>query len=124
MPDIYTQPMFFMGYTTKAGGHLPDLPEAHALFYYYLMARRQFEEIEQGFEIQYDLGQESSGVDYYQIATSIAWVYGVKLYEMIRYWRAVDEQCLLLGLPLLPHGEKYRLNGPNEGKHRRILTTS
>ena len=115
---------FFMGYTTKAGGCLPDLPEAHALWYYYVLARRQYEEIEIGYEVQYDLGQVSSGVNYKQLADTIAWMYGVKLYEMIRMWQYVDAQAKLLSLPLLPDTERYRFNKPYEINHKIIQTSS
>lgn len=121
-PSGYTVP-FFMGYTTKHGGHLPDLPEAHACWYYYVLARRQYEEIEQGFTIQYEHADRSHSVNYKQLADTICHCYGVRLFEMIRMWQYVDAQACLLGLPLLPEGERYRFNTPYEITHRAILTT-
>jgi hypothetical protein len=102
---------WFIGYTERAGGFLKDVPECHALFHYYLLARKSYEQVELGFEVQYDDSMIVSTQTHYRAQLeSVATMYGVDPDSMVRYWDCVDAQCIMLDLPFLPKGERYRFN--------------
>lgn len=95
-------------------GYLTEHPACHALFYYYLIARRAFEENE---EDPIVLEGDADPVnDYQQIFTSVATSYGVSPENMVKYWDNIDNQCRLLGLPLMGQSEKLRMNSIPEIK--------
>ncbi len=105
----------FLPYTKQHGGHLDDKPEVHALWFYYLMARSAYEQVECGFEIQYDLQQQSTQTHYRQQFESAALAYSVNPNEMAKYWDQVDRQCTAMNLPRMPEGERFRFNTTSEG---------
>lgn len=90
-------------------GHLTTQPECHALFYYYLNARRTYEEKVKDSPIVYEDDPDPT-YNFRQLFTSIATLYNVEPEQMANCWEDVDKQCLLLGLPLMPDEEKYRFN--------------
>ena len=86
------------------GGKLPDRPACHALWYYFVTARRNWEK--QGNPIVLE-GDADPEYNYKQLYTSVAFWFGVSPEEMNKYWSAVDDQCLVLGLPILPHSLRF-----------------
>lgn len=105
----------YLPYTKAKGGHLDDKPEVHALWFYYTVARLAFEQVEQGFEIQLDLQQQSTQTYYRQQFESAALAYNVNPNEMCKYWDQIDRQCTAMNLPRLPEGERFRFNTTSEG---------
>ena len=83
--------------------------ETHALFYYYLIARRAYEENIKDEPIVYE-GHKDPEVNFQQIFISVASMYGIEPSAMSRRWELIDQQCLLAGLPLMPNEDKYRHN--------------
>lgn len=88
------------------GGRLPHKPGAMALWFYYLQAQRNWENEKD--PIVYE-GDRDPTYNYKQLYTSIATLYGVSPEEMNGYWPIIDEQALILGLPLL--SQKLRFQG-------------
>lgn len=89
-------------------GFLPYDAPNNALFYYYLLARKAYEEI-----ILDPLvleGERDPEANFRQLFTSVAIAYGVKPEEMAKCWHNVDMQCHALDMPLLPDEERYRFN--------------
>lgn len=91
-------------------GYLPRDLEAHALFFYYLNARRTYEEHIKEIHLAYE-GDKDSEFNFQQLFESIAFLFGVAKEKMANYWDVVDAQCGLLNLPKLPNEGKYRFNG-------------
>lgn len=108
---MHLAPPRFVSHTKQQGGFLTDVPECHALWNYYLMARGTYELVELGTEIQYDDSTiTSTQTRYRQQLESCALLHGVEPEAMVRYWDDVDAQCILMQLPLMPKGERYRFN--------------
>jgi hypothetical protein len=87
-------------------GFLPKERGAHALFFYYLLARRTYEE--RILENDVYEGELDSGTNFRQLFESIASMYNVEVYHMANFWEPVDNQCDFLQLPKLPDEERYR----------------
>src|SRR5690606_18627548 len=85
----------------------------HALFYYYLLGRKNYEnehqELGLGDQIVYE-GELDPKYNYKQLFVTIANVYGVTPEQMIHHWPAVDLTCRAFNLPLMPEGDRYRFN--------------
>ena len=99
----------FNGYITPNGFLTNDLA-THALFRYYLSARYWWEK-EQENLLAYE-GEVDSSVNYQQMFSSIARLYGVEPEYMAKFWHNVDMQCRALHIPLLPDEDRYRFNKP------------
>ena len=78
----------------------------HALFYYYLHARKTYETYVLNTPIVYE-GTKDPEYNLEQLFKSTASLYGVDPTNMAGWWPLVDKQCLLMGLPLMPEGWKY-----------------
>ena len=99
----------FADYIKPLGVFTHDI-HCHALFYYYLHARRTYEEnVLNGPANVYE-GDLDSGFNFEQLFSSVASLYGVDQDAMAGWWPLIDEQCLLSGLPLMPEGWKYRFH--------------
>ena len=88
-------------------GHLDWTMEAHALMFYYLNARRNYEIYELGDPIVYE-GQDDPRCNYRQLFESIASLYGVNPNDMNNRWAMIDLQCDLMTFPRLPEKTPYR----------------
>lgn len=102
------RPPLFVGYMIP-NGHLGTAPEEHALFFYYVHARRVYEELIRDEPIVYE-GDPDPQYNLRQLFESIAGMYDCKPEEMAKAWKPVDNQAIALGLPLLPFEYKYRFD--------------
>jgi hypothetical protein len=93
-------------------GMLPEHAGAHALFYYYLLARKQYEEII--IDPIVLEGDKDPEFHLKQLFTSIALAYGIEPEEMVKFWPHVDAQCAITQLPKMPEGDQFRFNGVSE----------
>ena len=84
-------------------GFLAHDAACHALFYYYLTARTNYEDnVKDPVVLEGDPDQE---LNFKQLFTSIALAYGVEPDKMLKFWSNVNLQCGVLELPQLP--EEY-----------------
>lgn len=83
--------------------------DCHALFYYYLTSRLNYEQIVLNRIIEYE-GSPSAETHFRKCLETIANIYGVKPNDMTKHWGCVDMQCLAEDLPKLPDEERYRFN--------------
>lgn len=89
-------------------GFLPYDAENNGLFYYYLLARKAYEEtIKDIFVFE---GELDPTANFRQLFISVATAYGVPPEAMAKCWPAVDMQCDALQLPRLPDEGRYRFN--------------
>ena len=100
-------------YEIPNGGLPVNNREASALFHYYVTARATYERVNT--EIRYEHEHEDI-VNYNQLFSSVARMYGVEPEKMVKHWAAVDFTCTLHSLPKLPDEEKYRMNRTIEVK--------
>lgn len=89
-------------------GWLQNDPACHALWYYYLIARRVYEECILD-PVVYE-GDKDPEYNFQQMFTSTAFAYGVAPERMIKFWSNVDMQCSTMQLPKMPEGDQYRFN--------------
>ncbi|HFD32068.1 MAG TPA: hypothetical protein ENJ28_05070 [Gammaproteobacteria bacterium] len=95
--DMYIMPYGFL---------TPD-PIEHALFFYYVNARKVYEDfvldtpiiMEDEADIEYD---------FRSMFISTAALYDVSPEAMTKAWSVIDRQALALNLPLLPNEYQYR----------------
>lgn len=90
-------------------GYLDASPETHALFFYYLNARRVYETYILDAPIVYE-GDPDPEYNLEQLFNSTAMLYDVRPENMANAWIQVDKQCDLLKIPKLPNEVKYRFN--------------
>jgi hypothetical protein len=102
---IYNMPIY-TGLIAPAG-MLSQAAEDHALFTYYTMARHTWEDMIRD-QVVYE-GHAQPTTNFRQLFTQLAKLYGVQPEAMAKAWPAVDAQCRLLNLPLMPPEDKYRL---------------
>ena len=88
-------------------GLLTSNPIEHALFFYYVNARRTYEEHVLDTPISME-GDSDPAYDFRSLLISIAGLYGVKPDEMVNAWDVIDRQCDLLELPKMPNEYQYR----------------
>ena len=98
-----------MEYEPPYGAIPKDEPAAHALFRYYVTARQNWERANTMIRYEHE---KDDGINYKQLMTSIARMYGVTPEEMVRFWKEVDFTCTLCNLPKLPDEERYRMDRP------------
>lgn len=96
-------------------GFLTHDKECHALWHYYTLARKNYEEEFKDTLILYE-GDLDPKYDNRQLFISIATAYGVQPESMIRFWPNVDLQCNVLQLPKLPDEDRFRFNRTPEIK--------
>jgi len=95
----------------QPNGFLTRDRACHALMYYALTARKAYEDIDLGYEIQYDDPNVLwNRANYRQMFTSIAMLYDVEPEQMARFWDCIDMQFFALDLPTLPNEDQYRFN--------------
>ncbi len=102
----YLQAPIFEMYIMPNGLLTPD-PVEHALFYYYVNARKVYEDFILNQPIIME-GDPDPEYNFRQLFTSTAALYGVKPEEMYKAWSVIDRQVLSLNLPLLPDEYQYR----------------
>lgn len=96
----------FENYIMPHGLLTPD-PVEHALFYYYVNARRTYEEHVMDKPVQYD-DESDPEFNFRELFTSIAGLYDVNPEHMVNAWDTIDRQCDLLQLPKMPDEYQYR----------------
>lgn len=89
-------------------GFIPMERGAHALMYYALLARKQYEELI--VDPIFLEGSEDLVPNFVQLFKSIAMAYGTTPERMVRFWSNVDMQFTMMKLPKLPEGDRYRFN--------------
>ena len=105
--QIHPNPPFFLGYQ-QPNGYLDSTREAHGLWNYYLCARNAYEShIVDVIALE---DEKETVVNFKQLFTSMAQMYGVQPEAMAKCWDMVDAQCRLLELPELPKEERYRFD--------------
>jgi hypothetical protein len=90
---------FFDAYTHRYGGHLPKDVAAHALFYYHLLARKQYESNRDNLVYE---GEKDKVFNPRGLWMTIAGIYGVDPNEMGNYWEPVMLELMRQDLPALP----------------------
>lgn len=96
-------------------GFLTHDKECHALWHYYTLARRNYEEEFKDTLIIYE-GDPDPVYNNRQLFMSIATAYGVQPERMIKFWKNVDMQCTVSDLPKLPDEDRFRFNHTPEIK--------
>lgn len=94
-------------------GFLDEDHACHALFYYALLARKNWEEYIKHSPVEYE-GELTQQVNFRGLFNSISELYGEPTEKMIRFWSAVDLTFDAIGIPRLPDEERYRFNKPFE----------
>lgn len=105
--QINPNPPFFLGYQ-QPHGYLDSSREAHGLWNYYLCARNAYET--HVVDVIAFEGEDDPRVNFRQLFTSMATLYGIEPNSMAKCWDMVDAQCRLLELPKLPNEERYRFD--------------
>lgn len=104
---IQWQIPLFPDYIIPNGG-LTNERGSHALFYYYLLATEMRDREENG--VVYE-GDKDPEFFYREVFKSVAKLYNIRPEYMENHWPSVDQTCQMHGLPILPHGQKYRFRG-------------
>jgi len=91
----------------KPYGYLDANKETHALFWYYLNARKAYDKHIDRMEVILE-GDKDPVVNFRQLFESIAFQYGANVETMALGWPMVDAQCELLGFPKMPLGYQFR----------------
>lgn len=104
---IELNPRTFPDYC-KPNGWLDPCMACQALFYYYLLARKTYEEtILDPIVLEGDKDPEFS---FSGLWTGIAKLYNVQPHEMARWWINVDMQCDVIPTPRMPAGDQFRFD--------------
>ena len=88
----------FVEYLPPAG-FLNNHVACHALMYYALIARSNYEEQKETIVLE---DEPEKAYNYRQLMSSIATIYGCQPEEMVKFWVNVDMQFRTLDLPLVP----------------------
>lgn len=91
---------------TTPNGFLDPDPACQALWYYYTIARKNYEEYEK--DIFVLEGELDPQFDNFQLFKSVSFMYGVQPERMLHFWQNVQTQCAVMHLPDLPEKFKYR----------------
>ncbi len=103
--QISFHPPTFQDYESP-NGYLAHDAACHALFYYYLIARKSYEDnVKHPIVLEGDADPE---LNFKQLFTSIALAYGVDPDRMLKFWSAVNLQCGVLDLPKLPETYMFK----------------
>ena len=103
---VQWQVPLFLHHQEPYGRLLPE-PECHALWYYYLLARKNYEEEQDPIVLE---GEDDPVYNYHQLFKSIATSYGVEPEKMVKFWKYVDAEAFANALPLLPKNEGLRFD--------------
>lgn len=96
----------------KPQGWLDADIACHALWYYYTLARLNYEECEK--DVIVLEGDPDPQFDNFQLFKSISMIYGTSPERMLKFWPNVRMQATALNLPALP--KKYMYDGIAEIK--------
>lgn len=108
---VELNPPYFPGYT-QPNGWLDPCRACQGLWYYYLLARKAYEEhILNPIVLE---GDEDPKHDFRQLWSSVAKLYQVQPEEMVHFWSNVDLQCTTLKMPKMPGGDQYRFDAVPE----------
>jgi len=99
--NFQPNPPYFSAYVMPHGWLTPQI-ECHALFYYYLLARKNYENHLLNWEIVLEDQPDPEVCNFKQLFISIARLYQVEPERMKNYWKNVDLQCHFLNLPRVP----------------------
>lgn len=88
-------------------GFLDSAPETHALFWYFLNARKVYDGYFQKMEVVLE-GDVDPATNFRQLFESIAFQYGVEPENMAKCWDLVDAQARALNMPVMPFENRYR----------------
>ena len=94
---------------TYPRGWLNEDMACQALWYYYIHARKAYEESVETIVLEGTVQREPH---FRQLYTTTATLYGVSPERMQKFWANVDKECERLELPSLPMG--YRMDGVQE----------
>ncbi len=108
----YLQAPIFDMYIMPHGFLTPD-PIEHALFYYYVNARKVYEDFILDTPIVME-GETDPEYNFRQLFTSTAGLYNVDPEDMTKAWSVIDRQCDALSLPKLPLDYQYRFTNTPE----------
>lgn len=103
---VFTPPNFSS--YAPPNGFIPVERAAHALMYYALLAKKQYDELIVD-PLVYE-GENDVVPNFHQLFKSIALMYGVEPQEMIRFWINVDMQFDVLNLARVPDADFFRFN--------------
>lgn len=94
----------------KPHGMLDNYLETHCCFFYYLNAYRTYEEHIKNKQLVYE-GDKDPEYNFWELFKSTAALYGCDPEYVANAWPVVDQQCMLLGIPILPDKYKYPHHG-------------
>jgi hypothetical protein len=96
-PVVMEVPYFSEYLMDKEYGRLPrDLP-AHALWYYYILAMRQYDRAKKNLVYEDELSEIFDVNRARDILQAVSNMYGTPIQEMIKYWDAMEKQRIALG---------------------------
>lgn len=101
-----TNVILFPNYMLPHGGLTQDR-ESHALFFYFLHARKMYEECNLETRLVYE-GDKDPAADFYALFKSVAIRYNVNPEKMAKFWPHVDYTCQLHSMPKLPDERRFR----------------
>ena len=104
-------PAFFPSYV-RPHGYLCEDAACHALWLYYVTARRTWEEERNMLTLRLEDEPEPVPATYRNILAGIAPVYGVQPEEMTKHWAHVDRQCDYLEMPRMEDFPALRMDRP------------
>ena len=88
-------------------GWLVDNAACHALWYYATLTKKNIEHRLK--DIQYEDEERERGfhADQFKLFKSVADMYGVAPEQMLKFWRNIDMQILMMGGDKLPSGVRF-----------------
>lgn len=98
------EPPLFLNYQ-QPHGFLPPDRRAHGLWYYYLIARKKWEQEPDHGGIEYE--GEVYYYKYDQLIESVAVLYDTDPSELTKFWDYVDKQCVAEEMPLAPQEIRF-----------------
>lgn len=94
-------------------GRLPRDPNAHALFYYNLLAAKNLDDAKKCLVDERELSPVFGVPQARKLLESVAFLYDTTPGAMVRYWDVVDKQRMAMGANSnadLPHAMRFRFN--------------
>jgi hypothetical protein len=99
-------PPAFTGHTQPHGALAPH-PACQALWYYYLLAKKQLELSKETIILE---GTTHYPPVYKDLFNSVRLMYNVKPEQMIKFWKHIDRQCEIMDFPSLPQNDSIRFD--------------
>ncbi len=103
---VQYNPPVFPQYTAPRG-MLVDCMECQALWYYYLLAKKQLELSEESIVLE---GTVHYRPKYLNMFQGIITLYGVNPERVVKFWPYVDRQCEQMNMGKLPDRDEIRFN--------------